>query len=114
MECQKKHLSVTLTGQEKKLTKLTAKPTFKECRIFNESLVGVHCKRPKILISKSVYAGQTVLDLSKVLMYQFWYCYLKRKYATQCQLLCTDTDSFLFYVETRDIYEDMWRDRHLF
>ena len=61
-----------------------------------------------------VYAGQTVLDLSKVLMYQFWYCYLKRKYATQCQLLCTDTDSFLFYIETRDIYEDMWRDRDLF
>ena len=47
-------------------------------------------------------------------MYQFWYCHLKRRYATQCQLLCTDTDSFLFYVETHDIDEDMWRDRHLF
>ena len=76
--------------------------------------MGVHCKRSKILISKPVYAGQTVLDLSKVRMYQFWYCYLKRKYANQCQLLCTDTDSFLFYVETHDIYEDMWRDRQHF
>lgn len=114
MECQRKHLDVTLTNKEKKLNKLAAKPTFKECRIFNESLVGVHCKRPKILISKPVYAGQTVLDLSKVLMYQFWYCYLKRKYATQCQLLCTDTDSFLFYVETDDIYKDMKNDSNHF
>ena len=114
MEQQRRHLDVTLTSQEKVLNKLAAKPTFKECRIFNDSLVGVHCKRSKILISKPVYAGQTVLDISKVLMYSMWYCYVKRKYGTQCQLLCTDTDSFLFYVETDDIYQDMKNDSHLF
>ena len=110
MECQRKHLDVEMTNNEKRLTKLTAKPTFKECRIFNESLVGVHCKRSKVLISKPIYAGQTVLDLSKVLMYQFWYGYIKKKYANQCHLLCTDTDSLLFHVHTIDIYEDMKRD----
>lgn len=114
MERQRSHIDVTLTGQERKVNKLTAKPTFKECRVFNENLVGVHCKRSKVLISKPVYAGQTVLDLSKILMYKMWYGYYKRKYATQCQLLCTDTDSFLLYVETDDIYEDMKNDRYLF
>lgn len=114
MERQRSHLDVTLTSQEKIVNKLTAKPTFKECVVFNENLVGVHCKRSKVLISKPVYAGQTVLDLSKMLMYKMWYCYFKQKYATQCQLLCTDSDSFLLYVETDDIYEDMKNDRHLF
>ena len=57
-----------------------------------------------------MYIGQTVLDLSKLRMYKFWYGYLKRKYANQCQLLCTDTDSFLSQVQTTDIYESMKRD----
>ncbi|MEW8545679.1 MAG: DNA polymerase, partial [Candidatus Thiodiazotropha sp.] len=52
MECQRKHLDVTLTNSERKLTKLAARPSFKDCRIFNENLVGVHCKRIKVLISK--------------------------------------------------------------
>ena len=47
-------------------------------------------------------------------MYSFWYGYLKRKYAHQCRLLCTDTDSCLFFVETEDIYEDMKRDKLYF
>ena len=114
MECQRKHVDVTLTNTAKKLNKLAARPTFTECRIFNDSLVGVHCTRNKVFISRPIYAGQTVLDLSKVLMYSFWYGYLKRKYAHQCRLLCTDTDSFLFFVETEDIYEDMKRDKLYF
>lgn len=114
MECQRKHLDVTLTNSERKLNKLTARPSFKECRIFNESLVGVHCKRVKVLISKPVYAGQAILDLSKLLMYNFWYGYLKQKYASQCRLLCTDTDSFLFEVQTADIYKALKKDAHFF
>ncbi len=78
MECQRKHVDVSLTNSVKKLTKLTSKPTFRECRIFNDSLVGMHCKRSKVLLSKPIYAGQTVLDLSKVLMYSFWHDYLKK------------------------------------
>ena len=110
MERQRSHLNVTLTNSSTVLNKLTAKSSFKECRIFNESLVGVHCKRTKVLISKAIYAGQTVPDLSKLLMYQFWYGYLKCKYGNQCRLLCTDTDSLLIHVVTNDIGEDFKRD----
>ncbi|MES9880481.1 MAG: hypothetical protein ABW185_06315 [Sedimenticola sp.] len=114
MECQRKHVDVSLTNSEKKLKKLTAKPTFRESRIFNENLVGVNCKRNKVLINRPIFAGQTVLDLSKVLMYQFWYGYLKRKYGNQVTLLMSDTDSFLFHVVTEDIYADMKKDSHHF
>ena len=114
MERQRSHLKVTLTNSSTVLNKLTAKPSFKECRIFNESLVGVHCKRTKVLISKAIYAGQTVRDLSKLLMYQFWYGYLKCKYGNQCRLLCTDTDFLLIHMVTNDIGEDFKRDAFYF
>ena len=114
MQCQRKHIDVTLTSCEKKVNKLTAKPSFKECRIFNENLVGVHCKRVKVRISKPVYVGQTILDLSKLMMYEFWYGYLKKKYSNQCRLLCTDTDSFVFEVLTKDFYGCLKKDAHHF
>ena len=113
-ENQRRRVDVTLTNSERKLSRLAARPTFKECRIFNESLVGVHCKRAKVLISKPVYAGQSILDLSKMLMYTYFYRYLKRKYANQCRLLCTDTDSFLFEVQTPDFYKTMKQDSQYF
>ena len=105
---------MVLTNSNPKLNALTAKPSFKECRIFNENLVGVYCKRTKVLINKPIFAGQTVLDLSKLLMYQFWYGYLKRKYGNPCRLLCTDTDSLLFHVATNDINDDFKRDEFYF
>ncbi|MES9903030.1 MAG: hypothetical protein ABW168_10140 [Sedimenticola sp.] len=114
MECQRKHVDVTLTNSQRKLNKLTAKPTFREFRIFNDSLVGVHCKRNKVLVNRPLYAGQSVLDLSKVLMYQFWYGYLKRNYGNQVTLLMCDTDSYLFHVQTEDIYADMKEDSQNF
>lgn len=114
MECQRKHLEISLTNSERKFNKLTSRPTFKECRIFNDSLVGVHNKRSKVLINKPIYAGQTVLDLSKLLMYQFWYRCIKANYGNQCSLLMTDTDSLLFYVETDDVYGDMKRNATFF
>ena len=114
IERQRSHLDVVLTNSSPKLNALTARPSFKECRIFNENLVGVHCKRTKVLINKPIFAGQTVLDLSKLLMYQFWYGYLKRKYGNQCRLLCTDTDSLLFHVASNDINDDFKKDEFYF
>ena len=114
MERERKHIDISLTNREKKLRKLVAKPTFKECRIFNDNLVGIHCKRSKVKITKPIYAGQTVLDLSEIIMYQMWHLHLKQKYGPQCRLLCMDTDSFIFHVETDDIYSDMKEDCHLY
>ena len=114
LECQRKQRSVFLTNSPSKLAKMTAKPLFQECRIFNEHLVGVHCKKSKVTINRPIYAGQVVLDLSKCLMYDFFYNYLKRKYQRHCQLLMTDTDSLLFRVQTNNIYEDFKEDEEYF
>ena len=59
-----------------------------------------------------MYVGQAVLDLSKHLMYDFWYNVNKRKYCEKAQLLHTDTDSLMMSMETPDAYVDMCANKH--
>ncbi len=91
------------------MKKLTAKPTFDRFRIFNEDLTGVNLKKVKIILNRPTYAGFTILDLSKILMYSFHYDYMKLKYGDQVKLLFTDTDSLCYNVQTEDIYQD-WKE----
>ena len=58
-------------------------------------------------IAKPVYLGLSILELSKIVMYGFWYDYRKPKYCGQAKLCYTDTDSFIVYIETDDIYKDI-------
>ena len=58
-------------------------------------------------MNKPIYIGQSVLDISKTLMYEFYYNYLKPKYGDKVKLCYMDTDSFIFCVETNDFYEDI-------
>ena len=82
---------MTLAHSEEKLRKYVAKPSFVRFQIFNEDLVGVHNKQVSILLNKPIYAGQTILDLSKRLMYDFHYNVMKPKYGDNISLLFTDT-----------------------
>ena len=66
-------------------------------------------------LDKPSYVGMCILDLSKYLMYDFHYSYIKRKCGDRARLLFTDTDSLCYVIETEDVYEDLYReDRHLF
>ena len=65
-------------------------------------------KKEKIFLNKPIYVGMTVLDLSKHLMYDFYYNQFKKKYDDRCELLYTDTDSLLLEIQTEDIYDDMY------
>lgn len=107
----KKRLDVRLIQTKTKLSKLSAKPTFK---IVNEDLVGVEMRQAKVKLCKPIYCGMCILDLSKYAMYDFYYNYLKQKYQNKLQLQMTDTDSLLFYCETEDIYRDMSENLELF
>jgi ubiquitin len=114
MENLRKHRSVELVHTEKRLQKLAAKSTYKLHRIFSEDLVGVELRRVKVKLNKPIYIGMTVLDLSKCTMYDFYYNHLKLLYGEKVQLQMTDTDSFLFYCETNDLFKDMYQYSHLF
>ena len=69
--------------------------------------MGIETKKIKVKINKPVYLGMSILDISKTLMYQFWYDYIKPKYKDKAKLCYMDTDSFVIHIETEDFYEDI-------
>ena len=75
--------------------------------IFNRDLVGIQNHKEKVLLNKPIYVGMSVLDLSKHLMYDFYYNTLKARYGENVRLLYTDTDSLIVHVQTDDLYKDM-------
>ena len=76
----RKHCDVKLVTDEKKLKKWTAKPNYKEHRIFSENLVAVELKKSIVRLWQPFYVGFSVLELSKILMYDFHYSYIIPKY----------------------------------
>jgi len=68
----------------------------------------------KLLLDKPVYTGMTILDNSKILMYDFFFNELKKKNGENCELLYTDTDSLLVEIETDDVYKDIEKNKELY
>ena len=107
MENIRSRVNVTLVNSREKAKKLTAKPNFKKCTIFSQSLCAIHMGKTQIYFNKPVYLGMCILDLSKTLMYDFHYNYIKSKYNDKAKLLFTDTDSLAYEIQTEDFYRDI-------
>lgn len=120
MENVEKRVDIKLVSQWEPQTnhncaeKLIAKPQFKDLTIFSENLVAIQLNKVSILYNKPIYVGFSILDISKVVMYNFYYEYLKPKYGEHVKLLYMDTDSFILEVETKDFYNDMKLNLNLF
>ena len=71
-------------------------------------------RKTKLVLNKPVYTGMTILDNSKILMYDFFYNHLKKQYGPRCELLYTDTDSLLLKIEIENVYKDMEANKDLF
>ena len=110
MENIRKRVDVRLVTDEKKLLKLTSKPTYVSCKIFNENLVAVHKIKETITLNRPAYVGMSILDLSKT----FHYKYIKKNYGEKAMLLFTDTDSLTYEIEANDVYRDFWIDKDKF
>ena len=102
MENIRNRVDIELVNNKKQAEKLSANPNFNHCNIFSENLVAIHMKRTKLVFNKPVYLGMCILDLSKALMYNFHYYYIKRKYGDKAKPLFTDTDSLMYEIETED------------
>ena len=114
MENIRKRVDVRLVTDENKLLKMAAKPTYVSSKIFNENLVAVHKIKETLTLDRPAYLGMCILDLSKTLMYDFHYNYIKQKYDSKAKLLFTDTDSLTYEIETSDVYQDFWNDKDKF
>ena len=83
------------------------KPNFKSGVRFVENLMGCEMGKIKVVMNKPFYLGQTILDLSKIVMYEFHYDYMATKYGKKLDLCYMDTDSLIYNIETEDFYKDI-------
>ena len=114
MENIRKRVDVRLVTSKEKLLKLASKPTYVSSKIFNENLVAVHKIKETLTLDRPTYVGMCILDLSKTLMYDFHYNYIKNNYGNKAKLLFTDTDSLTYEIETKNAYEDFFKDKNNF
>ena len=113
MENVRNHMDIKLVNGDntKKIIKLVSNPLYEKSIIYNDNLIGIHMKKKVTLLYKPIYCGMAILDLSKVLMYNYYYKNLIPKYGCEnIKLVMTDTDSLLLYIKTNDVYKDMLLD----
>ena len=110
MENVRKHRDIKLVTTEKRRLKLVSEPNYHTTKHFSENLIAIEMKKTKIKMNKPVYLGASILDISKTLMYKFWYDYLKLKYNDKVKLCYMGTDSFIINIETEDLYKDIVND----
>ena len=114
MESVRKRVNIKLLTDKKMFTKYVSKPTFVNSKIFNEDLVAVHNIKETLLLDKPIYVGFAILDISKTLMNDFHYGFIKTKYGDKSRLLFTDTDSLCYELRTKDFYQDMYNNKEMF
>ena len=109
-----KRVNVTLINDPEKLLKHASKSTFISCKIFNENLVALYKIKEPLTLNGPAYVGMCILDISKTLMYDFHYNYIKEKYGSNAKLLFTDTDLLTYNIRTEDIYKNFWAEKDKF
>ena len=114
MENLLKRVDIQLIHREQRLLKVTAKPGFKYFKIFNENLASVELKKQNLVLNRPIYVRFSILEMSKVLMYDFHYNHIKCRYGRKAELLFTDTDSLCYNIFTEDLYNDMEQNKDKF
>ena len=106
----RKRQNVILIDNKDMAYKLSSKPNFNHSTIFDENLIACHMKKTEVYFNKPIYVGQAILDLSKTLMFDFHYNYIKEKFGDRAELLFKDTDSLMYLIQTEDFYQDINKD----
>ena len=107
MQIDRKHRDIKLVAAEAERNKLASEPNYHFTKCISIHLLVMEMKKTEVKINKPIHLGQAVLDLSKTLMFEFWYDYLKPMYGDKIRLCYTDTDSFIMHVKTDDFYKDI-------
>ena len=110
MENIRNHRDIKLVTTDRKRSKLVSEPNYHTINLISEDLSIIEMKKTKIKMNKPIYLGLSILEISKILMYEFWYDYMKPKYNNHVKLCYMDTDSFVMHIKTNDFYKDIARD----
>ena len=110
MENILKHLGIKLVTTERRRNYLLSEPKYHRTKFFIKNLLAVEMRKTQILMNKLVYLVLSILDLSKTVTNEFWYDYINSKYGEKARLSYMDTDRFIVYIKTDDIYKDVAED----
>ena len=110
MENIRKHRDIKLVTTDKKRSKLVSERNYHTINLISEDLSVIETKKTKVKMNKPIYLGLSILEISKTLMYEFWYDYMKPKYANNVKLCYMDTDSLIMNIKTNDFYKDISND----
>ena len=109
MENVRKHKDIKLVTTDKRRNQLVSEPNYHTTKWFSENLLAIKFKKTKVKMYKPVYLGLSpaylglsILEISKTLIYEFWYDYMKPKYGDNVKLCYMDTDSFIMHIKTED------------
>ena len=110
MENVRNHKDIKLVTSDKRRKRLVSEPNYHSHKKISDHLMATEMKKTKVKMTKPLYFGMSILDISKILMYNFWYDYFKPKYGDKAKLCYTDTDSFLIHIITDNFFEDIYND----
>ena len=110
MENIRRHRNIKLVNNKEEYLKTVMKPNFKSGTLLGDDLMACEMGKIKVVMNKPVYLGQAILDLSKLIMYEFHYDYMLSKYGKELKLCYMDTDSFVYDIKSKDFYKDIAED----
>ena len=107
MENVRNHRDFKLVTSDKRRSILASEPNYHSSKRISKDLMIMEMKKVEVKMNKPIYLGQAILDISKTLMYEFWYDYIKPKYEDKAKLCYMDTDSFVMHIKTEDFYKEI-------
>ena len=110
MENVRTHRNIKFVLTDKKINKLVSEPNYHTMNYISKDLSIIEINKTRVKMNKPIYLGLSILDVSKILMYEFWYDYIKPKYGNDVKLCYMDTDSFVMNIKTEDFYKDIAND----
>ena len=105
MENVRNHRDIKIVTTNRQRNKLVSEPNYHTTKRISENLLIIEMKKTDVKMNKPIYLGMSILGISKMYMYEFWYNYIKPKYENRAKLCYMDTDSFAIYIKTKDFYE---------
>ena len=110
MENVRNHSDMKLVTSDKRRKRLVSEPNYNSQKRISGYLMAIEMKMTREKMTKPLYLGMSLLDISKILMYEFWYDYINPTYGDKAKLCYTDTDSFIINIKSEDFFEDISND----
>ena len=104
LENIRNHRDIKLVTSDKRRKRLVSEPNYHSHEKFSEHLMAIEMKKTRVKMIKPIYLGMSILDISKMIMYEFWHDYIKTKYGERAKLCYTDTDSFVIHIKTKGFF----------